>query len=177
LSEEAVALDGESHGLQTRPQGSDPLARFVFAALVVACFAAFFVTQRLKHTPTTVQSFHFTPVFSPTPAGHLKKESISFKLDRAEAVTVAIIDSSGNVVATLVRDRLVVRYKQFSLLWNGRRGTASRYDITRTSSGRGILDPLIAGALAPAGEYRVQVSLDGQSKVIRSPRSFRLVRP
>ena len=29
----------------------------MFALLVLACFAAFFLTQRLKHTPTAVQRF------------------------------------------------------------------------------------------------------------------------
>jgi len=33
----------------------------VFARLVVASFAAFFVTQRLKHTPTVVQRFQHSP--------------------------------------------------------------------------------------------------------------------
>ena len=51
--------------------GTDRLARAVFALLVVACFAAFFVTQRLKHTPTAVQAFKLTPFFSPTRAGHI----------------------------------------------------------------------------------------------------------
>jgi hypothetical protein len=124
-----------------------------------------------------VQKFHLTPVFSPTPAGHVKQEGISFKLDRAEAVTVAVIDVSGDAVATLVSDYPVARYKQFSLLWNGRRGLASSYRISRTASGRAILDPVIAGRPAPAGEYRVQLTLHGQSKVILSPRSFTLVRP
>ena len=40
---------------------ADPLARVVFALLVLACFAAFFLTQRLKHTPTAVQRFKLTP--------------------------------------------------------------------------------------------------------------------
>ena len=66
----------------------DPLARAVFAALVAACFVAFFITQRLKHTPTSVQQFDLTPYFSPTPAGHHKQELISFKLSHAQRVSV-----------------------------------------------------------------------------------------
>ena len=160
-----------------RPGGSDPLARTVFALLVLACFAAFFVTQRLKHTPTPVQKFELTPVFSPTPAGRIKAERMSFKLAHADAVTVTIIDVKGDLVATLVRDRPVVRYKQFSLRWNGRRGSASRYQLAHSASGRPILVPTIHGPLAAAGEYRVQVGLRDQGKVILSPRSFTLVRP
>jgi hypothetical protein len=148
----------------------------VFALLVVACFAAFFVTQRLKHTPTAVQRFELTPFFSPTPGGRLKLEEISFKLSHADEVTVTIVDSSGNDVATLVRDWSVARYKQFSLRWNGHLGVAHRYGSATTSSGRSVLVPGTRGALAPAGEYRVRVRLRRERREILSPRSFTLVR-
>jgi hypothetical protein len=148
----------------------------VFAALVIACFAAFIVTQRLKHTPTAVQRFRLTPVFSPTPAGHIKEELISFKLAHAEAVTVTIIDSAHNTVATLVHDRLVARYKQFSLRWNGRLGTAHSYTERSSADGTTIVTPAIAGGPAPAGEYRVRVSLREQHRSVLSPSSFTLVR-
>lgn len=177
MSEASVALDGESVAGRAGSGGTDPLARAVFAVLVLACFAAFFVTQRLKHTPTPVQKFHLTPRFSPTPSGRVKQEGISFKLDRADAVSVAIIDTGGDVVATLVRDHPVARYKQFSLRWSGRRGSSMRAEVIRTSTGRAILVPVLHGPPAPAGEYRVRVSLREQSKVILSPRSFTLVRP
>jgi hypothetical protein len=152
------------------------VASAVFAALVVACFAAFFVTQRLKHTPTLVQRFELTPNFSPTPAGRVKLEAISFKLSHTEQVTVTIVDSSGGDVATLVRDHLLNRYKQFSVRWNGRRGSAHRYTFVATTSGRPVLLPLTGGAPAPAGEYRVRVSLRTQRRSVLSPRSFTLVR-
>jgi hypothetical protein len=157
------------------PSGVDPLARAVFAVLVIACFAAFFVTQRLKHTPTAVQLFKLTPRFSPAPSGHLKDEEISFKLARADEATVTIIDANGNLVATLVRDRRLARYKQFSLRWNGHRGTAARYRYLRTAAGHTIVVAESPGALAPAGEYRVRVSLLRQGRTVLSPRSFTLV--
>jgi hypothetical protein len=154
---------------------ADPLARAVFALLVVACFAAFFVTQRLKHTPTVIQSFERTPRFSPSRRGHIKHEAISFKLARADAITVTIIDVGGNVVATLVRDRPVPRYKQFSLRWNGRRGTAHRFGTLTTPAGRTILVPVTTGRLAPPGEYHVRVVLREQQRTVNLPRSFTLV--
>jgi hypothetical protein len=156
--------------------GADRLAQIVFALLVLACFAAFFVTQRLKHTPTAVQRFQLTPVFSPTPAGHVKEESISFKLAQAERVTVTIIDSAENNVATLVRDRPVARYKQFSVHWNGRLGAAHGYTVRESAAGTTSVTPAIAGGPAPAGEYRVRVSLREQHRSVLSPRSFKLVR-
>jgi hypothetical protein len=155
----------------------DPLARIVLAALVVACFAAFFITQRLKHTPTVVQHFELAGFFSPFPSGHLRQEPISFKLAHADEVTVAITNSAGDVVATLLRDHPVARYKQFSLRWNGRRGVAHRVVLLRTPAGHTILLPENRGSIAPAGEYRVRVSLRRQRQTVSSPRSFTLVAP
>lgn len=159
-----------------RVYGADPLARTVFAVLVLACFAAFLVTQRLKHTPTAVQHFELTPFFSPYPSGHVRRAAISFKLAHAERVTVTMIDAAGDTVATLVRSQPVPRYKVFSLLWNGRRGVARRYLREHTPHGLTVLAPLNEGPLAPAGEYRVRVSLRHHSPVL-SPASVTLVAP
>lgn len=148
----------------------------VFALLVLACFAAFLITQRLKHTPTAVQKFELTPFFSPYPTGHIKQAAISFKLANAEDVTVTVIDANGNTVATLVRDHPVARYKQFSLRWNGRRGSATRFNTTTTPGGLTVLVPENDGVTAPAGEYRVRVALQHHGPVL-SPQSFTLVAP
>jgi hypothetical protein len=157
-------------------RGTEPLARIIFGLLVLACFAAFLLTQRLKHTPTAVQRFKLTPRFSPassTPED--RQERISFKLAKAGEATVTIIDSRGNTVATLMRDRPVARYKQFSLRWNGRRGVAHRFQTLTSASGHETLVPVNRGSLAPPGEYRVRVILRGQSREVLSPRSFTLV--
>jgi hypothetical protein len=156
---------------------TDPLARVVFALLVLACFGAFILTQRLKHTPTPVQHFQLTPRFSPTPQGHIRQERISFKLDRADAVTVTILNSAGDTVATLVRDRPVARYKQLSLRWNGRGGSPHGYAVVVAADGTTIVMPHNTGALAPAGEYRVHVALRAQHRTVPGPRTFTLVRP
>ncbi len=167
---------GEGDADRRGGAGTDPLARAVFAALVLACFLAFFLTQRLKHTPTVVQRFELTSNFAPTPAGRHKQESISFKLSHAERVTVAVIDSGGSVVATLLRDHPVARYKQFSLRWNGRRGTARSYATRLSPSGlTTYLVPDNTGPLAANGEYRIKLTLSGQQNPVLSPRSFALV--
>jgi hypothetical protein len=144
--------------------------------LVAACFVAFFLTQRLKHKPTTVQAFQLTSNFAPFPSGRHKREQISFKLAHAERVTVTIIDVHGNTVATLLVQHPVPRYKQVSLRWNGRRGTARTVRV-RTTPTRTYLVPQNRGRAAPAGEYRVRLTLSGQSNPVLSPRSFTLVRP
>jgi hypothetical protein len=155
--------------------GVERLARIVFAALVLACLAAFFVTQRLKHTPTAVQRFQLTPSFSPGHAGAAEQEHISFKLARADLVTVTILDSREGVVATLVSEHPVTRYKQFSLRWNGRRGTARRLRRLVSPEGHVFLVPENTGALAPVGEYRVGVTLHEQGRHVVSQRTFALV--
>jgi len=166
---------------------TEPLARAVFALLVLACVAAFFVTQRLKHTPTVVQSFELTPRFSPIQSGHIKAELISFKLAQPDQVTVSIENSAGDTVARLVHDWPLARYKQFSLGWNGRRGIARGYTLLhipgRVSVKTGAVSPGVTsvlpangGTFAAAGEYRVRVSLRHEQRTVRSPRSFTLVR-
>lgn len=169
----AVAQDTPQPA-RSRP---DPLAPVVFAVLVLACFVAFFITQRLKHTPTNVQDFDRTPFFSPTPQGQHKLEDVSFKLAHAERVTVQIIDSQGDVVATLLAGYPLARYKKLSLRWNGRRGTAHSHERRETPHGQPYLVPDNTGRPAPAGEYRVRLELSRQHNPVLSPWSFTLVRP
>jgi hypothetical protein len=152
----------------------DRVARAVFALLVLACFVAFFVTQRLKHTPTAVQRFEMTPVFAPARRGQLELEKISFKLAQADQVTVTIVDSAGNEIATLVHAYHVPGYKQFSLRWNGRGGEPRGYSILTSPDGAKSLLPANHGARAPVGEYRVRVTLLKRGGSVLSPRSFRL---
>jgi hypothetical protein len=181
LSETAAAGHGSPPAYESAAAGggepapgSDPLARTVFALLVLACLAAFLITQHVKHTPTVVQEFRLTPFFAPYPGGHLKQASISFKLEHAEAATVTIVDAAGDTVATLVREHPVARYKIFSLVWNGRQGVARRERLTHTPHGLPVIVPINEGRLAPAGEYRVRVALSRHRSVF-SPQSFTLV--
>jgi hypothetical protein len=177
LTEAAAGTGREDSPEVSRRGPGDPLGRIVFAVLVLACFGAFFLTQRLKHTPTVVQTPKLAPYFSPYPGGHVPLEAISFKLASADHVTVTVIDSDGNGVATLVRELPVPRYKTLSLRWDGRRGVAHAYTVTVSDSGRTKhLIPHIHGPLAKPGEYRVRVSFRHHD-ALNLPRSFRLVGP
>jgi hypothetical protein len=176
LTSAASVADGGHADGDRAEVATERLARTIFALLVLACFVAFFLTQHLKHTPTVVQTFRLTPDFSPTPAGNIKEERISFKLARADEVTVTIVDSSGATVATLLSDYAMRRYKALSLRWNGRRGTARSYALVPGPDGRAALAPRLHGAAAPAGEYRVRVVLREQRRTVFSPRGFKLVR-
>jgi hypothetical protein len=156
---------------------SERLARAVFALLVIACFAALLVTQRLKHTPTLVQEFKLTKVIAPTSGGEAKEEHIAFKLAKADEVTVTIENSSGDTVATLLHDLPARRYKIVSLRWNGRSGEAQGYGVLRKADGYTTLVPRNRGGLAPPGEYTVRVSLRHEDRSIPSSRTFKLVGP
>ena len=154
----------------------DPLGGVVFALLVVACFGAFFLTQRLKHTPTVIASYGLAPYFSPYAGGHVPEEAMSFKLSSADEVTVTVIDAQGDEVATLTRNLPVPRYKTLSLRWTGHRGVAHGYKIQLSPSGRTReLVPQLHGRLAPAGEYRVRIGFR-HHPALNLPRSFELVR-
>jgi hypothetical protein len=179
-----VPIDGSAAGAhaETRVAGrrvdSDGgIAAVVFALLVIGCFAALLITQRLKHTPTLVQQAKLTRVIAPASTGESREEHIAFKLAKADEVTVSIESSSAATVATLVRDLPVGRYKTLSLRWNGDEGTAHGYGILRKADGYTTLLPRIHGVLAPPGEYSVRVSLRKEGRSVPFPRTFKLVGP
>jgi hypothetical protein len=154
---------------------SDRPAQAVFGLLVLACFAAFFVTQRLKHTPTALQEFHVSASFEPGLPGVAGEERISFKPARTDTVTVAIVSSDGGQVATLLSGWPVERYKKVYVRWNGRRGPARGHTVLLSPHGLPILLPTNTGAFAPAGEYRVRVTLRSRRTPVLSPEAFKLV--
>ena len=91
-------------------------------------------------------------------------------------VTVQVVQtSSGDVVATLLRNFPAPRYKDVSLRWNGRRGMARRVAVSHTGSGRAVLVPINTGAPAPGGEYRINLERSGGHSILL-PSSFTLVR-
>jgi hypothetical protein len=169
-----VGASGQSH---QRAGADERLGQALFALLVLACFAAFLITQRLKHTPTAVQEFKLTNVIVPGSSGESKEERIAFKLAEADRVTVTIVSSGDQRVATLVRDLSAPRYKIVSLRWDGREGTARGYTVLRRADGYTTLLPINRGRLAPAGEYHVRVSLSEQDHSVDSPRGFTVVGP
>ncbi len=154
-------------------ENAQNLSRVVFAVLVAACFVAFVLTQRLKHTPTPVQEFKMDKSFTPTrvPAAACRGrvparlvnsservEYLAFKIAQADEVTVAIVDAANRNVATVVRDMPVERYKPLSLCWNGQLGSTQ------------------SGGLASQGTYHLSVSLRNQNLTRDSTGSFKLER-
>ena len=95
------------------------LAAGVFAALVVATFGAFFVAQRLKNSPSVVQRFRLDPVLSPNRDGRKERAHVTFKLKRADDVTVSVVNTSGDVVRQLA-SRRIAAYTPVRFGWDGR---------------------------------------------------------
>lgn len=165
----ARAGDGASGPRQARTasNGADPavgrLAVALFAALAVASIAAFFVAQRLKHTPTAVQQLKIDPSFYPEGGGVPRLEALSFELERADVVTVEVVGSSGQTVATLARRLPMRAYTTGTFRWNGREGSAPAGGQPR-------------GAPAPRGEYKVRLLLSRARLELHSPTPFLLFR-
>jgi hypothetical protein len=124
------------------------LARVTFAALVVATFGAFFVTQRLKRTPPAVQAVRAVPLFSPNSDGRKDRARVSFTVKASDDVTVDVITTQGDRVRRLADDRPLRAYRRISLTWDG------RDDARRT---------------APDGTYRYRVALRREGRSVTLP--------
>lgn len=128
-------------------------ARVVFAALVVATFAAFFVAQRLKHTPTALQQVRGAQVFSPNGDGRLDKLAVSWELKKADTISVDVIDKGDNEVASLLTDRRLKAHRRLTVTWDGRNEGGHR---------------------APDGIYRLRVTLSDEGRTVIVRHRYRL---
>jgi hypothetical protein len=132
----------------------------IFALLVAATFGAFFVAQRLKNSPSVIQELRINTdapgqlIFSPNADGRRDRVRFSLLLDKADHVTLTILDDNGDPVRTLVDDRALGAHKRLGLPgvpWDG-----------RTDDGR----------MAPDGRYRLRITLRDQGRSVIVPRSF-----
>jgi hypothetical protein len=129
------------------------LAQGLFAALVVATFAAFFVAQRLKSTPPVIQELGVDRRLSPNRDGRFERARISFELKRGDDVDVTIVDTDGDVVRELVQDRSVRAGERVRATWDG-----------RDDDGERLAD----------GTYRPRLVLRRQGRSVVVPRNIRL---
>ena len=110
----------------------------VFAALVVATFAAFFVTTRLKRAAPVIEQLTFRRSFSPNADGRFDVALFAFRLRRTDEATVSLVTRDGDEVRTLAEDVFLQRGVRHRFRWDGRND---------------------AGRVAPDGEYHVRVGL------------------
>lgn len=129
------------------------IAGIAFAALIVATFAAFFITQRLKREPGVLGQVRATPFFSPNSDGRFDRARIGFLLKEADDVTVTVVDRDDQTIRRLARNEPLPAYRQLRLAWDGRDD---------------------AGRRAPDGRYRVRVGLRRQGRSVLLPRNIDL---
>ena len=127
----------------------------VFAALVVATFAAFFVAQGLKSTPPVIQQLGIEPprAFSPNQDGRFERLRIGFTLKEDDRVDLSIVDRNGDHVRELVENRQVDAGQRVSAKWDG-----------LDDDGRRVRD----------GTYRPRVVLRRQGRSVVVPRNILL---
>ena len=139
-----------------------PVAAFI--ALAIATVGAFFLVQKIKVSTPFIAGLpaphptQINPVSGGTcaiPSGKLhrprptdfRQMKISFLLlNKADDVTVAMVDGAGHVVDTVARSVPMSINRRHAFVWNGH---------------------LSDGRVAPSGRYYVQVTLLHQRRTIR----------
>lgn len=128
-----------------------PVARAVFALLLLATFGAFFVAQRLKSAPTVVQDVEGRRVFSPNGDGRRDRLEVTFQIKSDDVVSVDVLDEDGDIVASPVQDRPLRAQTDLSVRWDGRDASGER---------------------AADGLYRLQVALRDEGRTVELGRRF-----
>ena len=129
------------------------IAGFVFAALVIATFGAFFAAQRLKSTPSVVGEFRHSPFFSPNHDGRFDRATVRFEIRKRGRVSLAVVDADGDEVRELIDDDRFLPYREIRARWDGRDDD---------------------GARLPDGTYRYRITLPDQGRNVVIPESVRL---
>lgn len=132
------------------------MARLASTLLVLALLggtaAAFAVTEGLKLEPSPILAPEIDKVFSPVCGCPTRVADVGFRLRRSDELTLAIVDSGGEVVRTLVDSRRYPRGR-VHVRWDGRDE---------------------AGRIVAEGAYRPRVHLGDQHRTIVFPNEIRL---
>jgi hypothetical protein len=129
-----------------------PLVRAVFAVLVVATIAAFFLTQQLKGDFPLVIRFATKPAhFSPNGDGVRDETRIGFDLSRPASVSFMVVDAEGTEVRRIVSDRRLAGDAKHRFTWDARDDD---------------------GNVVPDGTYRMRVVRRDESRVIDSEKKI-----
>jgi hypothetical protein len=128
----------------------------VFALLVVATIAAFFVTQQLKSEDALVLRFAAKPQqFSPNGDGTRDRSEVGFDLSRPATVSFYVLDGEGNEIRRVVDDRALAGDTKHRFTWDGRDDD---------------------GVPVPDGLYRMRVVQRSEGRVINSSKRIRVDR-
>jgi hypothetical protein len=133
-----------------------PVVRAVFALLVIATIAAFFVTQQLKSEFPLVLRFAAKPKqFSPNGDRYRDMSVVGFDLSEPATVSFSIMDGEGNEIRRIVDDQPLAGDTKHRFRWNG-----------RDDEGRPV----------PDGTYRMRVVRRDEGRVIDSVKRVRIDR-
>jgi hypothetical protein len=124
----------------------------VALALLAATASAFAVTEHLKLERSPITGTRVDKIFSPVCECPRDFAVVSFILRRPETVTLKIVDSDGETVRTLVRDRPEAKGR-VSYTWDG------RDDLDR---------------VVPEGAYRPRAELRRNGRTIVMPNTMRV---
>ena len=102
------------------------LTTVTLLGLLVATAAAFAITEHLKLIKSPVRGVLVSKFFSPTCACGQRTAAIRVKLRRRDSVTVTILDSGHNPVATIAAGAVVRPSQAVSFLWDGRTDAGPR---------------------------------------------------
>ncbi|MCZ4491665.1 MAG: hypothetical protein JWP53_596 [Conexibacter sp.] len=128
----------------------------IFAVLVAATFAAFFVAQRLKNSPSVIQDLTFETrgagnVFSPNGDGRRDRVRVGLMLKDPDHVTMEWIDQRGDAVRTIVENRALPAYKRlWGVPWDG-----------TDDQGRPV----------PDGRYKIRIILRDEGRTVVGTKS------
>lgn len=150
-----------------KPTGSPRLgwlAPLTIGLLLVATVAAFGFSQRLKREPLVVDRVEyrvlglkrgapFPRVFSPNGDCRRDRMWIHFRTTKSDNADVEITGLGGKVFRTLAKDRFFKRYREHTLIWDG-----------KTDDGQ----------IPPTGRYRVRVTMHGEGRELYLPGWIRL---
>ena len=144
------------------------LSTVFLLGLLVATAAAFAITEHLKLIKSPIYDPKVTKVFSPG----TNNAEIRFRLRHPDSVTVTIVDSSGNTVATLSHQASEPKNRLLAFRWDGHTPTGIApngsvyYPQVHLESGRRtILMPnkIVSDTVAP----KVLAASDGGGTLIR----------
>lgn len=149
---------------ETGPRRLGWLAPLTIGLLLVATVAAFGWSQRLKREPLVIDRVEYRAlgltengeaptVFSPNGDCRRDRMSIHFRTTKSDTADVEIIGLGGKTVRTLAKDRFFKRYREHTLIWDGRKDD---------------------GSIPFTSRYRVKVTMHGEERVLYLPGWIRL---
>ena len=127
------------------------LARVVFALLVAATFGAFFVSQKLKNAESVAEYTKLRHYFSPNGDGVRDRDRITFKVEKADRLTITVVNLAGDRVRRLATGVDARPERPVTVVWDGRSDDGIR---------------------APDGRYRLQVGLRRTGRTVTIPGAF-----